>query len=368
MATLPFPFIFFATKFAFQLARDDLGRGNRHHLARREGRVIRLAVEVDQRDLGVEAELGDLRRDGLVDDVDQDGVHALGDEVLHLLDLLVGVTLAVRGDDVDVVLLCLIGELVERVAHEHVVEVFDGDAELQLVSGRLCFPGARGEYEGRDHERQNRKEHNLPHTDLLTDRFRVCRANACILGLKKRSSKHHTAEILIAYSLRRQEKSEMASNSRRCAPAARGRRGRTAKHGVVAPLPVPASGPYSPAFSLMNRRAFSAYSNGFATPGSCSASTTIQPRYFPARSMRKTGAKSMLPSPGTVNTPALHGAEEAHLFRAHPVQHGPPHVLEVDVAHARDVPFEDRLVVLPGKDEVAGIVQEGEQGRDPSSP
>src|SRR5260370_20825925 len=61
-----------------------------------------------------------------------------------------------------------------------------------------------------------------------------------------------------------------------------------------------------PAMSFpMKWYAFSAYNFGAALAGSCSASTTTQPRYPEARINSPIAEKSMSPSPGTVNIPSL---------------------------------------------------------------
>src|SRR5690348_603081 len=53
------------------------------------------------------------------------------------------------------------------------------------------------------------------------------------------------------------------------------------------------------------RYPMSAYSHAGATAGSCSASTTSHPRYEWRRRISISAAKSIAPSPGTVNAPLM---------------------------------------------------------------
>lgn len=108
--------------------------------------------------------------------MDEDCVHTLRYEVLHLLELLVRVTLPVSGDDVHVVFGCLSGELIQGVPHEDIIEILDGDAHLELLALGSC----NQRHCQKSHQRKNK---NLPHTHLLGKIFGVCHANACIMGL-----------------------------------------------------------------------------------------------------------------------------------------------------------------------------------------
>ena len=113
----------------------------------------RLTVDEDAGDAGVNDLVDGGVRGGGLDEVQDDGVHALGDEVVDLVVLLGHVVLAV--DDGHVILdvvgleaLEVVEHLVAVEGHEVVIKLIDGNTDL--VGLGCCVGGSRAQRKNHD--------------------------------------------------------------------------------------------------------------------------------------------------------------------------------------------------------------------------